>query len=68
MDNNDKIIVAHITRNGTVERIPTDRIFTPVDTDRDRYNRYRPACDSEQLEPHPYQQWLIHGRPAGPLG
>jgi len=32
------------------------------------YAIYRAECELENLEPHTFSLWTIHGRPHGPLG
>ena len=33
-----------------------------------RWDDYRKACEEENLDPHSFDMWIVHGEPKGPLG
>lgn len=37
-------------------------------TEIEAYLAYQAACEAEGLDAHGARQWIVHGRPKGPLG
>ncbi len=33
----------------------------------EEYMAYSDGCEREELEPHTYEMWVVHGRPEGPI-
>lgn len=49
-----------MTETANVTRPHRDRLV--------RWYDYLKACEAENLEPHSFHMWTVHGMPEGPLG